>query len=62
MTPQEMKTVNKKLLDKFANDKKNKVKEEITKNEDLNKRKEVNKQYTQVRIYNKHNNRNWKRI
>jgi len=58
MTPQEMKTVNKKLLDKFANDKKNKVKEEITKNEDLNKRKEVNKQYTQVRIYNKHNNRN----
>jgi len=47
MTPKEMKEVNKRLLEKLVNDKKNRVKEE-NKNIDFNKRKEIKEQYTQV--------------
>jgi len=50
MTQQEMKNVNKKLLEKFANDKKGKVKEDGIKNEELKRNKQATKQFTQVRI------------
>ena len=48
MTQQEMKTVNKKLLEKFSTDKKDKVKADVLKSEDISKRKDITKQYTQV--------------
>lgn len=50
-----MKEVNKKLMEKFSNDKqKGKVREDlIARNDDYNKRKEASKQYTQVSLIHK---------
>ena len=48
MSEKEIKTTNKKLLDKFSKDKVN-LKEDIVKNDDLSLRKKASKEYTQVR-------------
>jgi hypothetical protein len=48
-----MKDVNKKLMDKFANDKKNSktIKDENAKNDEFNRRKEFSKNFNQVRNF-----------